>query len=152
MSKITYIFFVTTFTSHCSIFINLHCAFAIVCTFVACCTFNYTSMNGRSSCVTMFSSLVSFCIIYASTKWCSLASSSFDFSMHTGSIDVALGHVYFLTRQHHLLLHKNSTVDVPIVFMSWIIICANNIFTLYTFPSTHSKDDDECGNNLTTND
>jgi hypothetical protein len=56
-----------------------------------------------------------------------------------------------LTRQHRLLLCKNSTKDVPIVFMSWIIICVNYIFTLYTFPFAHSENDDECGSDLITN-
>jgi hypothetical protein len=38
-----------------------------------------------------------------------------------------------------LLLLKNSTADVPVVFISWIIICTNYIFSLYAFPSTHPK-------------
>jgi hypothetical protein len=32
--------------------------------------------------------------------------------------------------------------------MFWIIIFANYIFSLYTFPCAHSKDDDECDNDL----
>jgi hypothetical protein len=35
--------------------------------------------------------------------------------------------------------------------MSWIILCTNCIFSLYTFPSTHFEDDDECSDNLTAN-
>jgi len=96
-----------------------------------------------------FSSLVSFCIVCAAMKWCSLALSSSNSSMHTGSIDVTHVHVCYFTRQHCLLLHKNSIANVLIISMSWIIIYANCIFTLYTFPSTHSKDDDECGDDLT---
>ncbi len=71
--------------------------------------------------------------------------------MHTRSTNVAPSPICFLACQHHLLLHKNSTVDVPVIFMFWIIICANCIFSLYAFPSTHFEDDDECGGNLTTN-
>jgi hypothetical protein len=60
---------------------------------------------------------VSFCTICASTKLCSLASSSSDFSMHIKSIDVAHGHVYSLACQRCLFLRKNSIVDVPFVSM-----------------------------------
>jgi hypothetical protein len=49
-----------------------------------------------------------------------------------------------------LLLFKNSNINVLVVSMSWIIVCTNCIFTLYVFPSTHSKDD-ECGGDLTAN-
>jgi len=34
--------------------------------------------------------------------------------------------------------------------MSWIILCVNCIFSLYAFPLTHSENDDECDNELTT--
>jgi hypothetical protein len=44
-------------------------------------------------------------------------SSSFDSSMHTKSIDVALGFVYSLTNQHCLLLHKNSTTRFLIIYV-----------------------------------
>jgi len=71
--------------------------------------------------------------------------------MHIKSIDVALSPVYFLTHQHHLLLHKNSSANVPVVSMSRIIVYANYIFSLYVFPSTHFEDVDECGGDLTTN-
>jgi hypothetical protein len=94
---------------------------------MACCTFNYTFVNNCSSCATTFSSLASFYTVCASTKWCSLVSSSFDSLMHTRSI------------------------EVPLNFMSWIIICTNYIFTLYAFPFAHSKDDDECGDDLLAN-
>jgi hypothetical protein len=97
------------------------------------------------------SSLVSFCIIHASTKCCSIASISSDSSMNIGSIDVTHGHVCSLTHQRLLLLCKNSIANVPIVSMSWIIICANYIFSLYAFPYAHSEDDDECGDDLTAN-
>jgi hypothetical protein len=71
--------------------------------------------------------------------------------MHIGSINVTHIPVYYLTCQHHLLLLKNSTINVLIISMSWIIVYANCIFTLYTFPSTHSEDDDECDDDLTSN-
>jgi hypothetical protein len=108
-------------------------------------------VNKCSSCKTTFSSLASNCIVYASTKWHSSASSSFDSSMHTRSIDVTPSHVCSLARQHRLLLRKNLTTNVSVVSMSWIIVCTKYIFTLYIFPSAHSKDDDECSSNLTTN-
>jgi hypothetical protein len=118
---------------------------------VACYTINCTFVNNYSSCATTLSSLVSFCTIYASIKWCSLTSSSSNSPMHTKSIDVAPSPICSLAHQCHLLLRKNSTTDVPIVFMSWIIVYTNCIFTLYAFPSAHSKDDDECDDDLTTN-
>jgi hypothetical protein len=114
LSKIVRFLFAIASASHCSISITLHCASAILCTFVACCTFNYTFVDSYSSFTTTFFSLVSFCIIYASTKCCSLASSSSGFSMH---INVALGPVCFLACQRCLFLCKNSTIDVLIIFV-----------------------------------
>ncbi len=145
----TNLLFVVASASHYSISIALCCVSTIVYTSMVCCTFNYTSMDSYSSFVTFF--LASFCIIYASTKWCSLALSSFDSSMHIGFIDVTYGPVYSLTCQCRLPLHKNSIVDVLIISMFWIIICTNYILSLYAFPSRHSKDDDEYVNDLTTN-
>jgi hypothetical protein len=46
---------------------------------------------------------------------------------------------------------KTQLQIVQVIFISWIIIYVNYIFSLYAFPFTHSKDDDECGGNLTTN-
>jgi len=76
----------------------------------------------------------------------------FDSSMHTGSTNVALGHVYSLACQHRLILHKKSTTYAPIISMSWIIIYTNYIFSLYVFPSARFEDDDECDDNFITND
>jgi hypothetical protein len=118
---------------------------------MVCYIFNCTFVDRHSSCATMFSSLASFCIIYASTKYWSLTSSSSDSSVHTGSTNVTPGHVCSLAHQRHLLLLKNSIANVPIIFMSWIIVYINCIFSIYTFPSTHFEDDDECDNDLTTN-
>ncbi len=53
------------------------------------------------------------------------------------SIDVAYGLVCSFSCQRRLLLHKNSITYVPVIFMSWIIICANYIFSLYAFPFAH---------------
>ncbi len=125
LSKIVRFLFAITSTSHCSISITLHCASAILCTFVACCTFNYTFVDSCSSFTTTFSSLVSFCIICASTKCCSLASSSSDSSMHT---NVALGPIYFLACQRCLLLCKNSTIDVLII--SVLNYCLHKLYIL----------------------
>jgi hypothetical protein len=50
-----------------------------------------------------------------------------------------------------LHLCKNSISDVLVLYISWIIIYANCIFSLYTLPSSHFEDDGECGGDLTTN-
>jgi hypothetical protein len=71
--------------------------------------------------------------------------------MNIGSTDVAPSSLCFLTHQCLLLLCKNSIVDVPIVYMFQIIICANCSFSLYAFLSAHSEDDDECGGNFIAN-
>jgi hypothetical protein len=71
--------------------------------------------------------------------------------MNTISINVTLGPVCALTRQRLLLLHKNSTIDVQVWFISWIIVCANCIFSLYVFLFAHFEGDEECDNKLTTN-
>ncbi len=124
MSRIMRLLFATTSTSHYSISIALCYAYAIIYTSVACYTFDYTSMDNYSSFATTFSSLASLCIVYASTKCYSSALSSSNSSMHTRSTNVAL--VLFA------LLHANI-----------ICLCTNCIFSLYAFPSAHSKNDDE---------
>ncbi len=151
LSKIARLFFAIASTSRCLISITLRCASAIVYTYVACCTFNDTFVDKYSSFATTFSSLASFCTICASTKWCSSTSSSSNSSMHTRSTTITPSPIYSLAHKCRLLLCKKSIIDVPIIFMFWIIICANYIFSLYVFLSTHSEDDDECGDNLTTN-
>ncbi len=83
-----------------------------------------TTSTSCSSYPTTFSSYMSFCTIYASTKWCSSTLSSSNSSMHTGSINIAPGFVCSFAHQRHLLLRKNSTAYVLIVLMSWIIIYA----------------------------
>jgi hypothetical protein len=96
MSKSAHLLLTTTFVSCCSVSITLHCASTIVYTFVVCYIINYTSVDSCSSCAIMFSSLVSFYIVYASIKWWFITSSSFDSSMHTGWIDVDLVLSFFL--------------------------------------------------------
>jgi len=99
----------------------------------------------------MFSSLVSFSIVYSSTKCCSTLLSSSDSSMNIRSIDVAFSPICSFGHQCFLLMCKNSTIDVLVVFMSSTIIYANCVFSLYAFPFTHSDHDDECGGKLKTN-
>jgi hypothetical protein len=151
LSKTASLLFVTTSNSHLLIFITFRCVFAITCTFVDYCASTCTSMDRCASISMTFSSLVSFCVVYVSTKCYSTSLSSFDYSINTESTDVALSLVYSLAHQCLLFLHKNSTTCVLVVSISWIIICTNYIFSLYTFPSAHSEDDDECGGDLTTN-
>jgi len=141
-SRIARLLFTIGFDSRLSISIALRCVFAIT----------YTSMDGYTSTSTMFSFLASICIICASTNCCSTTLSSFDSSMNTSSIDVALHPTCYLVCQFLLLLHRNSITNVLVLYILWIIICTNYIFSLYVFPSTHSENDDECGNDLTTND
>jgi hypothetical protein len=116
LSKIVRFLFTTTFVSCCSISITLHHASTIVCTFVACYTFNCTNVDSCSSFAIMFFSLVFSYIVYAFTKCYSSASSSFNFSMHIRSNDVAPLVCSFVHRCH-LLLRKNSTTNVPIISM-----------------------------------
>jgi hypothetical protein len=96
----------------------------------------------------MFSSLVSLCTICASTKCYSTASASFDSSMNTISTDVAPSLFCFLACQCCLLLHKNSIIDVPIVFVLNYHFC--KLYLLIICLPFH-KDDDECGDDLTSN-
>jgi hypothetical protein len=126
--------------------LHLHCpslCFCIGYISVDCCTTTCTPMDGCTFGSTMFSSPASVYIVCVSTKCCSTTSSSSNSSMNIRSTYVAPSHVCSLTCQCLFILHKNSTIDVPIISMSWIIICANYNFSLYTFPSTHFEDDDE---------
>ncbi len=102
LSMMVRLLFVATFNSHILISITFNCAFINVCTFVDGCIFVPT----------MSSSLASIYIACASIDCHSTTSFSFDSSIK--SIDVVLGHVYKLTHQHFLLLHKNSITDVLI--------------------------------------
>jgi len=84
---------------------------------MACYTFKCTFVDNYSPFVTMSSSPVSFCIVYASTKCCSSTLSSTDSLMHIGSTNVAPSLVCSLPCQHCLFLRKNSTIDVPVVYV-----------------------------------
>ncbi len=95
--------------------------------------------------------LVSVCAACASTNCCSTTLFSSNFSMNIKSTNFVLGHVCAFACQCLLLMCKNSTSDVPIWSISWIIICANCIFSLYTFLFAHSEDDEECNDDHTTN-
>ncbi len=76
MSKNAHLLFAIASNSHLSISITLHCVSTITYTFVDCCTSTCNSVNSYTSTSTTFSSPISFCIAYASTKCCSIASSS----------------------------------------------------------------------------
>jgi hypothetical protein len=95
------------------------------------------------------SSSMSFCTTYVSTDRCSTPSPPSNFAMFTGSTNVAFGPTCTLEFQPLLCLCKNSTADVLVLHIFWIIVYANCIFSLYTLPFSHFKDDGECGNNLT---
>jgi hypothetical protein len=120
--------------------IALGCAFVNV----------YTSMDGCTFSMT-FSSLASVYSNCASTNCCSTISSSSNFSMNTRSSKIALGHACSLAHQLFMMLHKNSIADLLVLYISWIIVCTNCIFSLYILPLSHYKDDDECDDDLTTN-
>jgi len=133
---------------------RLHCPLLCFCICLHLFGLLYSTCISRDRCSStsiMFSSLVSFSIVCSSTKCCSTPSSSSDSSMNTGSIDVALSRIYSFGHQHLLLLWKNSTIDVLVVFISWIIVYANCVFSLYAFLFTHSNHDNECGGKLKAN-
>ncbi len=134
------LFFVVASNSCILISIALNCAYVNTC----------TSMDGSTFVPTTSSSLTSIYPIYASSNCCSIASSSSDSSMNTKFINVTSGPVYTFACQCFLLC-KNLTADVPVQFISWIIVCTNCILSLYVFPSAHSKDDEECDDDLTIN-
>ncbi len=151
LSKITRLFFATVSNSCLSISITLRCASTITYIFMDFYTSTCVFVDSCNYASTMFSSLGFLCVICASIKCCSTTSSSSDFSMNTRFTDVVLGHVCSLAHQHLLLLCKNSITNVLVISILWSIVCANCIFSAYTFLFTHLKDDDECGDNLTNN-
>jgi hypothetical protein len=115
LSKIGHLLFTTASNSCLSISITLCCAFVIA----------YTSMDFCTFASKTFSSPASVYVVYASRKFYSTASSSYDSLMNIGSTDVTLGPICFHAHQLLLLLHKISTVDVLVLYVSWMIICAN---------------------------
>jgi hypothetical protein len=97
-------------------------------------------------------SFVCFCVASCpSTNQCSTFFSLFDSWMYTKSIGVAPRPPFLLELQPFIHLLKNFTAYVPNLYMSWIMECTNCIFPWYYFPSSHSKDDNECSNNLIVN-
>jgi hypothetical protein len=141
LSRILHLLFFATFDSCLLISITLHCASAIA----------YISVDGCTSIWMMFSFLAFICTICASIDCCSTTLSSFNYSMDTRSTNVALSPICSPIHQLLMLLCKNSIANVLILYILWIIICANYIFSLYVFPLAHSKDDDECDGDLITN-
>jgi hypothetical protein len=91
----------------------------------------YTSIDGCTPTSNMLSSFASFYIACASIDYYSTPSSSSNSSMYTRSIDVILGHACSLELQPLICLCKNSTIDVLILYIFWIIICAHCIFSMY---------------------
>jgi hypothetical protein len=118
MSKITRLLFATSFDSCLSISITLPYASTIAHTSMDCCISTCTYVDGYTYASIIFSSHVCMCIVCASTKCYSITSSSFDFSINTRSTNVAPSLVYSFARQLLLLLRKNSTTDVPIMYIS----------------------------------
>jgi hypothetical protein len=76
-----------------------------------------TSMDGGIPFVDLFSSYASFYVGYASINCYSTPLSS-NFSMFTISINVVFGLAYTLELQPLLRLGKNSTIDVPVLYIS----------------------------------
>jgi hypothetical protein len=142
ISMIVCLFFSTTSSSFILISIAFNCASIDTCTFVDGCTFTST----------MFSSHAFIYIAYASIDYFSITSSSNSW-MNTRYTDVVLGPICsFACQLFLLLMHKNSTIDGPILYILWIIVYANYIFSLYILPSSHFEDDGEWDGDLTTND
>jgi hypothetical protein len=122
---ISCLFFVIVSNSCFSISITLCCVSTIAYTFVDCCTFTYTSIDRYTSTSITFSSPTSFCVVYSSIKCSSTTSSSSDFSLNTGFNNLARGPICSLAHQLFLFLCKNLIVDVPILYISWIIVYTN---------------------------
>ncbi len=118
MFRIACLLFIITSNSRLLLSIALHCVSTITCTSVDYCTSTYTSMDGCISASTMFSSPVSFNVVYAFTKCYSTTSSSFNSSMNTKSIDVTPGLICFFAHQCRPLLCKKSITNVPIASVS----------------------------------
>jgi hypothetical protein len=71
--------------------------------------------------------------------------------MNTKSTIVAFGPSCSLAHQLLLRLRKNSTTDVPIIYILWIIVYASCIFPLYDLPSSHFENDGDYNSDLTAN-
>ncbi len=72
----------------------------------------------------------SFCVVACpSINHYSTSFSSFDLWIYTKSTSVIHGLPYLFELQPLLHLHRNSIIDVPTLYMSWIIECANCTFS-----------------------
>ncbi len=94
LSRIICIFFAITSNSSFSISIALHCASTIR---LHLCGLLYFHLHLCGWLYFRFNNILlstSVCVVYASTKCYSTTSSSFDFSMNIGSINVAPGPIY----------------------------------------------------------
>jgi hypothetical protein len=116
--RIARFLFAITSNSHLSISIAFHCASVFACTSMDYYTSTCISVNSHTSTSTTLSSPTSFCVVYSSTKCYSTTLSSSNSSMNTRFVDVVHGPVYSFTCQLLLLLLKNSTIDVLILYIS----------------------------------
>jgi hypothetical protein len=123
-----------------------HGAIMLISILVGC---NFLSGYTRAS--STFPSFASFCVTYSSIVHCFTPSSLSNSWMYTRSTSVALGLACLFELQPLLHLHNFFTIDALDLYISWIMECANYIFSWYYFPSSCSKDDDECNGDLTTN-
>jgi hypothetical protein len=150
LSRIARLFFATTFNSHFLISIAIHYAFTITYTFVDCYISTYSYIDSCISASMTFSSPSSFYIVCSSTKCYSTTSSSFNFSMNIGSTDVAPSLVWaFLHTNFYFCTKLNYRCSNSIYIMNYYLHKLHPL--IICFPSAHSKDDDECGNDLITN-
>jgi hypothetical protein len=124
-----------------SISITLGCISINICTYVDGCTFTWDTSSSPTS----------FCVVYAFTNCRSTPLFSFDFSMFIESTYVIPSLAYTLELQPIMCFHEIFITNILIIFISWIIICTNCFFSMYISPSSHSKDDGECGGNFIAN-
>lgn len=127
ISMIVCLFFSTTSSSFILISIAFNCASIDTCTFVDGCTFTST----------MFSSHAFIYIAYASIDYFSITSSSNSW-MNTRYTDVVLGPICsFVCQLFLLLMHKNSTIDGPILYIVNYCLCKLHLlivhFAFFTF-------------------
>jgi hypothetical protein len=114
-------------------------------------TFSYTPGSMRCDSRTSFWFTPLQALALVASPRLRLRQSSSDSSMNTRSINVTPNLVYYFSCKLLLLMWKNSTIDVLVLYISWIIVCTNCISSLYIFPSTHFEDDDECNGDLIPN-
>ncbi len=74
--------------------------------------------------------------------------SSFDSLMNIESTNVTPSPSCPFACQLFQRLRKNSTLDLLVLCISWINVCANCIFSFYALCFSHFEDDGECNNDL----